>query len=187
MIDIKIDNSGVMQTLERLEKAIQHRATVMQAIAGIMADAVEENFAREGRPAWQGLKPGSWLARAGALTKTGKVSGARFEKKVRNGKILQASGRLASSITQANSNDNAVVGTNVKYAAIHQFGGKTKAHEIRPRNKKALAWASGGHPVRKVNHPGSDIPARPFLVLDDTDLQKIVATVEEYLREAIGD
>lgn len=187
MIDIKIDNTSVMQTLERLEKAVIHRAPVMQAIAGIMADAVEENFAREGRPAWQGLKPGSWLSRAGALTKSGQVSAARFDKKVRGGKILQASGRLASSITQSSSNDNAVVGTNVKYAAIHQFGGKTTPHEIRPRNKKALAWAGGRHPVGKVNHPGSDIPARPFLVLDDTDMREIEATVGDYLRGVIGE
>lgn len=182
MIDIEIDNSGVVQVLKRLEKATKNRASVMQAVAGIMADAVEENFAREGRPAWQGLKPGSWLARAGALTKTGQVSGARYEKHVRNGKILQSSGRLASSITQTSSNEGAAVGTNVKYAAIHQFGGRTKPHEIRPRNKKALAWASAGHPVRKVNHPGSEIPARPFLALDDSDMREIVETVEEYIR-----
>ncbi|GHD63835.1 phage virion morphogenesis protein [Jeongeupia chitinilytica] len=186
MIDIKIDRSSFVQTLERLEQAVVHRAPVMQAIAGIMAGAVEENFAREGRPEWQGLKAGSWLSRAGALTKTGQVSAARFDKKVRGGKILQSSGRLASSITQNSSNDNAVVGTNVKYAAIHQFGGKTKPHEIRPRNKKALAWAGGRHPVGKVNHPGSDIPARPFLVLADTDVAEIESTVETYLREAIG-
>lgn len=186
MIDIKVDNSGVLAALQRLEKAITHRAPLMQAIAGIMADAVEENFAREGRPAWQGLKPASWMSRAGALTKRGQVSAARFEKKVRGGKILQASGRLASSMTQSSSNDNAVVGTNVKYAAIHQFGGQTKAHEIRPRNKRALAWAGGRHPVRKVNHPGSKIPARPFLVLGDEDMREIEATVEDYLRAATG-
>ncbi|MCD0491399.1 phage virion morphogenesis protein [Chromobacterium violaceum] len=186
MIDIKIDNSGVAQVLKRLEKATKNRASVMQAVAGIMADAVEENFAREGRPAWQGLKPGSWLARAGALTKTGQVSSARFDKKVRGAKILQSSGRLASSITQTSSNEGAAVGTNVRYAAIHQFGGRTKPHEIRPHNKKALAWTSAGHPVRKVNHPGSEIPARPFLALEDEDEREIIETVEAYLRSSLG-
>ncbi|WP_215782023.1 phage virion morphogenesis protein [Paludibacterium sp. B53371] len=187
MIDIKIDSQDVVEKLKRVEKALTHRESLMRAIAGIMADAVEENFAREGRPAWQGLKPGSWLSRAGALTKTGQVSAARLEKKVRGGKILQRSGRLAGSMTEFSDNDNAGVGTNVKYAAIQNFGGKTKPHEIRPRNKKALAWAGGGHPVGKVNHPGSNIPAREFLVLDDSDKQRIETTVEDYLREAVGE
>lgn len=163
MIDIKIDCSGVMQTLERLEQAVTHRTPVMRAIAGIMADAVEENFAQEGRPKWQGLKPNP--RRAG-------------------GKILQATGRLASSIVSASDNDNAVVGTNAKYAAIHQFGGQTRPHEIRPRNKKALAF--GGRVVKKVNHPGSNIPARPFLLLTDQDVDEIEATMNDYLRGVVG-
>lgn len=53
------------------------------------------------------------------------------------------------------------IGSNVKYAAIHEFGGKTPPRTIYPRKKKALAF--GGVVVKKVNHPGSKIPARaPF-------------------------
>lgn len=163
MIDIKIDRSSVMQTLERLEQAVTHRAPVMRAIAEVMADAVEENFAREGRPAWQGLKPNP--RRDG-------------------GKILQDSGRLAASIVPSSDNNNAAVGTNVKYAAIHQFGGQTRPHEIRPRNAKALKF--GGRYAKKVNHPGSNIPARPFLVLADQDITEIEATMNDYLRGVVG-
>lgn len=163
MIDIQIDNANVINSLERLYTALVNRAPLMADIAGIMADAVEENFAQEGRPKWLGLKP---PGRPG-------------------GKILQDSGRLASSITPASDNDSALVGTNVKYAAIHQFGGKTRPHEIRPRNGKALAF--GGRVLAKVNHPGSDIPARPFLVLTDSDVEEIEEAVSEYLRRAAGD
>lgn len=162
MIDIKIDNSALLHTLERLEKAVVNRAPLMRNVAAIMADAVEENFAQEGRPAWQGLKPNP--------RRTG-------------GKILQDSGRLASSIVSDSDNDNALVGTNVKYAAIHQFGGQTRPHEIRPRNKKALAF--GGRVVKKVNHPGSDIPARPYLMLTEQDNAEIESTAEDYLRTVI--
>mgnify|MGYP000905531104 CR=1 FL=1 len=49
-----------------------------------------------------------------------------------------------------------------RYAWIHQFGGQTKPHVITARHKKALAW-NGGGPVKRVNHPGSKIPARPML------------------------
>ncbi|WP_062789386.1 phage virion morphogenesis protein [Aquitalea pelogenes] len=186
MISLNVKINSVEQTLRRLQQATSHTAPLMRNIAGIMADAVEQNFAEEGRPAWLGLKPSSWLSRAGALTKRGQVSAARFERKVRGGKMLQDSGRLASSITPASDANSAQVGTNVKYAAIHQFGGQTSAHTIRPRNKKALAWATGRHPVKQVNHPGSKIPARPFLQLTAWDEGEIERAVEDYLRGVVG-
>lgn len=162
MIDIRIDNAAALAALTRLEQAAANRAPLMRAIAGVMADAVEENFAQEGRPKWQGLKP---PGRPG-------------------GKILQKSGQLAASVVSDSDNDSAVVGSNKKYAAIHQFGGKTRAHEIRPRNKKALAF--GGRVLSKVNHPGSDIPARPFLMLTPGDESEIEQTALDYLRRVVG-
>jgi phage gpG-like protein len=57
------------------------------------------------------------------------------------------------------------IGSNVVYAAIHEFGGKTKARTIYPRKGKALSFFIGGRAVTvaKVNHPGSKMPARaPF-------------------------
>jgi len=54
----------------------------------------------------------------------------------------------------------------VKYAAIHEFGGRTKAHVILPRKAQALAFlGAGGETVfaRRVNHPGSVMPERSFL------------------------
>lgn len=161
MIDIKIDKTNALGALERLEQATANRSPLMRAIAGIMHDAVEENFAQEGRPKWQGLKP---PGRPG-------------------GKILQKSGRLAASIVPDSDNDTAMVGTNLKYAAIHQLGGKTRPHEIRPRNGKALKF--NGRLVAKVNHPGSAIPARPFLSIPDEEMDEIEATVEDYLRAAV--
>lgn len=139
------------------------RRAPLAAIAGVMADAVEENFARQGRPKWLGIKPSP--RRAG-------------------GKILQDSGQLAASITSASDNDSAVVGTNKVYAAIHQFGGKTRPHVIRPRYKRALAF--GGRVVKSVNHPGSNIPARPFLSMTADDEREVVAVVSDYLRGVTG-
>lgn len=55
------------------------------------------------------------------------------------------------------------------YAAIQEFGGTTKAHVIEAKNAKALFLGSNfkGGPkagvfFKKVNHPGSVIPARPY-------------------------
>lgn len=165
MIELRLDSEGVVRSLDQLTKAAANLAPAMAAIAGIMHDAVEENFAQEGRPKWLGLKPPVSTLRQG-------------------GKILQASGRLASSIIPQSDAMSASVGTNVKYAAIHQLGGKTRPHKIVARNKKALAF--GGVMCRSVNHPGSNIPARPFLLLTPGDEEKIVRKVSDYLRNAIG-
>lgn len=53
------------------------------------------------------------------------------------------------------------------YAAIHEFGGQTKAHVISAVNARALYfyWAKVGAFVsfRTVNHPGSKIPERSYM------------------------
>lgn len=147
MIDMKLTvPPDLERLLDELERRVKNRAPLMEKIAGIMMNAVDENFIHGGRPLWTPLK-------------------------YRDGKPLQMSGRLHGSIHPWHDNDSAVVGTNVVYAAIQNFGGKTRAHEIRPRHKKALAF--GGRFARKVNHPGSDIPARPFLVLTEVDCEEI--------------
>ena len=58
-----------------------------------------------------------------------------------------------------------VIGTNVEYAKIHEYGGQTKPHVILPRHAKALHFFMGGQEVftRKVDHPGSRMPERSFL------------------------
>lgn len=150
MIDIKIDHSGIATALQRVIQATQQRAPLMRNIAAIMADAVEENFAQEGRPKWQGLAPSTIAQRR----KRGKWPG----------QILRvSSGGLAQSMSQHSDNDSAVVGTNKKYAAIHQFGG----------------MAGRG---RKVN-----IPARPFLALTAEDEREIEHAAQDYLRRIIGE
>lgn len=165
MIEIRENSAQIAAALGRLAQSAANLTPVMQAIAGVMHRAVEKNFAAEGRPKWLGLKP-------------------PVNKRRRGGKLLQDTGQLAASIMEGSDASSAWVGTNKKYAAIHQLGGQTRPHVILPRNKKALAF--GGRVVKKVNHPGSKIPARPFLMLAPDDEEKIVRTVSDYLSRAVG-
>lgn len=52
MIEIKIDDSQLQQFLNRTIDRVADMTPVMREIAGAMHDAVEENFAQEGRPRW---------------------------------------------------------------------------------------------------------------------------------------
>lgn len=84
-------------------------------------------------------------------------------------KLKVRTGRLRSSIrflVQENDNEiDITFGTDVPYAAIHEFGGTTAPHRIEPRRKSFLRFMLGGKEVfsRGVDHPGSRIEARPFL------------------------
>lgn len=89
-----------------------------------------------------------------------------------SGQALDAkSGALKASITADVVIDDgtvtATVGSagDVKYAAIQEFGGRTSAHEILPDKAQALAFVVGGvlRFARRVEHPGSTLPARGYL------------------------
>jgi phage gpG-like protein len=70
----------------------------------------------------------------------------------------------------------------VKYAAIHEFGGKTPPHDIVPTKAQALAFMVGGEQVfaKIVHHPGSNIPERSFMRSGLTDMaDEIVAGIRE--------
>ena len=71
-----------------------------------------------------------------------------------------ATGHLRRAVSTDIKGLEATVHTsNVKYAIMVEKG--TKAHLIKPKNKKMLYWKGASHPVRLVRHPGSR--AKPFL------------------------
>ncbi len=154
MFRIEIDSAAVISGLEALARRCQQRQPLMRHISMIMEAGVQDNFRAGGRPSWLGVK--------------------------RGGKPLTDTGHLKNSITTVSDNDSATVGTNVEYAAIHHFGGTTRPHVIRPRHKKALAF--GGRVFKKVNHPGSKIPARPFLTLTPSEYAEIDNAIQQYFK-----
>ena len=63
---------------------------------------------------------------------------------------------LRRSIQSVVSGTKATIGPNLSDApyAIFVHEG-TRAHDIRPRTKKALFWTGARHPVKRVRHPGT--------------------------------
>ncbi len=163
MIEIKINTDALQNSLNAIAQRTSNTRPLMTKLARIMHNAVLDNFESGGRPAWAPRKYPS--AREG--------SG-----------LLQGKGRLRDSIMQDSTATEAVVGTNVEYAAIHHFGGQTAPHTILPKKGKALKF--GGRLAKRVNHPGSKIPARPFMVLQPDDEQALVDAVNDYLDAALG-
>ncbi|WP_297572592.1 phage virion morphogenesis protein [uncultured Deefgea sp.] len=164
MFEVKIDSRELNEGLSRLMQASSDLTPVMRSIATALLSHTEANFAAGGRPKWTAKKDGSPAT-------------------------LQKSGQLAASITPSSGRDYAAIGTNKPYAAIHQFGGQTSPHVIRPKNKKALAF--GGKVFKSVNHPGSKMPARPFLPVINGALQAdaaedVLDLIERHLQRALA-
>jgi phage virion morphogenesis protein len=175
---IKIDvddaefNAAIRQLLERLESPRAAFADIGEYLVRSVEERFETEIAPDGTP-WAPLHAGTKAAK-------------------KHPKILTESRELRRSIVHQETDTALLIGTNKIYAAIHQLGGTTKAHEIRPRHKKALAWPGmmgGGddaHPVGAVQHPGSKIPARPFLGLSPADREEALAILADYLNPDAG-
>lgn len=142
---INIDYNGTLDNIKRQEARMKDMTPVMRSVAGIMGDAVEENFENEGRAPfkWKKLSP---------------VTVALREKMNKSSNpILQLSGDLAGSVTQDYGAHHAGVGTNKRYAAIHNYGG------MAGKNRK----------VR--------IPKRPFLRITQKEYEEIKAKIRKFV------
>ena len=173
MIRIQIDDAEVIRALGGLAARLANMRPFYKNVGEELVQSTKERFDAqrdpEGRP-WQRLKPSTVWGKA--LSKRS-FSGAR--------RILRDSGQLQDTIHYQADGDQVLIGSNRVYAAIHQFGGQTKAHTIRPKNKKALAWPGAAHPVKSVRHPGSKIPARPFLGMSERDKTRILEIAADYM------
>jgi phage virion morphogenesis protein len=146
-IEVKIDGE-YQKIIDALQKA---SSAALQRIAHTggksLKNVSKEAFRKQADPAtgesWTALK--------------------HLEMKAKNaGCILYLGGQLFRSISMnAFPDGSEIVGSNMVYARIHQEGGTTKGHNIKVRNAKALKFL--GIYRNLVHHPGSVIPARPYL------------------------
>lgn len=92
--------------------------------------------------------------------------------------ILHRSGALATSISYAVAGNQAVIGSGIPYAAIHQFGGT-----IVPKSAARLAFRIGNRQVfaKKVT-----MPARPYVGLSGEDRRELVRAAVLYIRRLFG-
>ena len=133
----------------------------------------------DGEP-WAALRPSTILKKAKAV---------RVKK-------LQWSGRLRDSITSRVDSNSVTVGTNLAYAAIHQFGGtidRTASSQevLRHFTKTGGVKKLGSHfvtrkkanfsSVHKVPSHVINIPARPFLGINADDEVEAVHILRTYI------
>jgi len=106
-----------------------------------------------------------------------------------NGSVLNArSGALKNSVQWRRDAQDKTLSIEIStdgsasYDAIHEYGGKTAAHDIIADKAKALAFLFNGKQffARSVKHPGSQIPERSYL-------RSALAEKSPDIRQAIAD
>lgn len=174
MINAKIDDKNSKIVIEGMQNSAKNMSKPMRKIANMLENSVKENFDVGGRYSSPGSIMGGdkkWMAPKYPVSK---------------GKTLDRSGTLKNSIQGEGTTKEATVSTGIIYAAIHNFGGKTKPHKIEGRNsaKKRLKFSTSTGSIlfrSSVNHPGSKIDARPFMVIQPEDLELAKEMIADHI------
>lgn len=178
-ITIDLDTAPMAKVFRRLVAAGADLAAPMADIAGHLEEETRHRFETGRDPVGAIWKPSRRAAEKG-------------------GKTLVERGRLRDSIVSRSDATSAEVGTNLEYAAIHQFGGKI-SREARVQTLYVNKVRAEGGDWRFVKSSKSDfaydvnvgpyeinMTARPFIGLGDEDHRVIAYIIFEHLGRAAG-
>lgn len=157
ILSISVESKNAEAALSGIQARLKDLSPAMKVIAGIMESSVRKNF-------YSGGRPKKWPA--------------SIRVKAEGGRTLIKTGSLASSIKSQAFPDAVEVGTSLIYGAIHQFGGV-----IRAKRKPYLKFKIAR---RWISRKSVSIPARPYLMVQDEDLQEIRGILAGYLSRGIG-
>ena len=176
MITARFESSAIERRLQRITQRGQSLTAPLNAIGEVLITSIDRNFEVGGRYS----VPGSVR---GGTNRWQPLAQSTQRNRNRAYGIMQILGTLARSFVKNVTGNNLIIGTNRIQAAILHGGGKTKPHIILPRHGKALSFVgAGGRVITKaVRHPGSDIPARPILVVQDEDVEEALLILDRYL------
>jgi phage gpG-like protein len=164
-VTLTLDRAGFDQTITRLLAGVADFSPVSGAIAQLLENSVRRNFREGGRPEkWPTSKRADRDAGYGSPS----------------GQTLIDTARLMNSIVGVGDSDSVKVGTNVAYAAAHNFGVDKEITQQVREHVRRISQAFG-RPIdmtavqvkshsRKVH---LHLPAREFMLIQEEDWQDI--------------
>jgi len=147
--EITINDSGARDLFKRLARRVSNMTPVFAEIGEIITESVQRNFEEKVSPEGEKWAP---------------LAAATKARKRHPGEILVELGTLFSSIHPEAHRDHVSIGTNIIYAAVHQFGIGRYAHLKTRRVMPA-------------------IPARPYLGIRDDDWPEILDAIEHWIMQ----
>lgn len=161
----EINDREFARIVGEIADRVEHQQRALKVIGAIGRESVRSNFGAGGRPQkWPDIKN-------------------------RSGQPLRDTGRLQNSIGAEVKGDTVYIGTNVVYAPVHHFGAKKGSFGTTVAKVKEHTRIRGGKSItvrahnRKMKLPWGDIPARPFLLLQDDDVVEIKAILVDWIME----
>jgi len=160
-MNFAVDAAGLDVVLEHWQALDgADKRGLLDEIGRLMAESAQNRFEMGKGPGGVAWKPSRRAASSG-------------------GQTMVDTGLLRDTLThRVVSDDTVEVGSNVQYAAIHQFGGVIKA-----KSAKGLRFFVGDDLVI-VN--SVTMPARPFLGIDDGDADEIQGIITDHLMSISG-
>jgi phage gpG-like protein len=152
--------------LDQINERLRDLSPIMGEIAETLRSSIDLNFMRGGRFGEGELGGGTsrWVPSIRALEE--------------GGITLNKDGHLASSIRYDITGTSITISSNLVYAAIHQYGSAgLPGGVVSPVGKKALRFTIGGRVVFAMS---SEIPARPFIVVQAEDVEEIRAIISDH-------
>lgn len=148
-ITISVDDKAITNALHELQSKVINLEPVMEDIGQILMNSTRDRFEQgidpTGKP-WVTLQP--WYQK---------------QKKKNKNLTLVLNHDLMNSINPQATSNSVTIGTNRKYAAMHQFGGVV----------------GKGSPFA-----GKEIKARPFLGISNDDKENILDAVLDHMAAA---
>ncbi len=172
---LKIKLQDVLDHVFGVAGRVEDDPALLRIAGGILVTSVQRNFEKGGRPEkWAALSKTTLARRKGSSPLV----------------VKGMAGGLLGSIHYQVEGDVLRVGTNKVYAATHQFGAKQGAFgtvavkvSAHTRNTKRYGQVAVPAHERSQKIPWGDIPARPFLVVQDGDRVNIQETLQRFALE----
>lgn len=152
-VQVRVDDRELLAALERLSRYGARPAAAMKDAGEYMQRAVDDRFQAQQDPEgrrWKANSPVTLLRK-------------------KNPRILHEAPLLRGSIHYRADDREMRQGTNLDYAAPHQFGAK----------QGAFGKTRRGGPI-----PWGDIPARPFLGFSAEDAAEVLHILEDHARQS---
>lgn len=177
-LEIKPKDQRVQELLTGIQDHLSDMRPAFGLIGEIVLSSIQRNFEAGGRPRkWKPLSPVTIAQRQ----REGKWPGQIL---VRQG----VAGGLMGGLNYRPHKDRVEVSDNKEYAALHQFGArKGQFGTVDARVRAHLRRLKSGKTVKVRAHtrqtalPWGDIPARPFLMVQDEDWEAIREAMADFL------
>jgi len=158
-----LTKDGIRQAIDTSLQIVGFAAVAEHMIQTDMATAIGAGVDDEKLTMRTGRLAGSLMSapRFSVSQLPTEISSYFMKSKPKTIKKLPGGSEGIHRVTVTGTNIEGEKGTSVPYGAIQEHGGTTKPHVIVPKRASVLSF--GGRFYKKVNHPGSVIPPRPYL------------------------